>query len=281
MAKKQSLRSGATVGAVDSFTITQPASEESVALHTGNTITVEVDDTGDHDDFLAAIYDVCTGAANAPPSSACTPLANVGGNTWRGEINVGYLDPFDLLEAMKNVIVYGVLGTDEFAKVQTFRVNRGGSACTPCSTGCSGSGSERQCTFCSAQPVPVCLVVRNSTATIQNDTACTACAALNADFLMQHSNDPCFSCCWFSGPVDFCNDGSMGYWKLQKKDARLWELGVWRSDSGTVSFPIVLYRFTTSADNVCTFPVTLTLDQESVDDACRNWPATITVEAAP
>ena len=76
----------------------------------------------------------------------------------------------------------------------------------------------------------------------------------------------------------------MGYWKLEKIDARNWEAGVYYSESGHVSFPIVLYKFTTGSDNDCVIsllhPLVLTLDANSVGDECSDWPNTISFTPA-
>jgi hypothetical protein len=266
-----------TFGAADSFDIIKPGpgNEASVSLNPGNTITVEVESSADHDEIDAAIYDVCVGAAHAPGIGQCTPLVKIGGNTWRADLDAGFLDPFAILQSVKNVIVYGTIsngGEPPASKIRSFRIKRGGSGSG------SGSGSQRPCGNCTAQPVPVTLQVMNAGADIKNDE-CFLCAALNANFLLQHSNDSCFNCCWFSGPVDFCGDGiSMGYWKLEKTTPTDWELAVWFIETGATPFPVAVYRFATLA-NVCTFPITLNLDPNEGTDACIDWPATIRVEA--
>lgn len=276
MAKRQ-LQQLAPFGLGD-FEIMHPFPGESMPLLAGNTIEVVVNNNDENQTLVAAIFQAC-GSDNTPLPELCYPVDQGSGITKSGLIPVLFLDPFDILQDHKRVVVYGHIDGIGYSAgvVHSFRIERGASG----SLGGSGSGSQRPCTYCSAQPVPVFLILRNSTGAIENDTACGQCEALNADFPMQHSDDPCLSCCWFSGPVDFCGDGSMGYWALEKKDARLWELGVYYSIPGSDSFPIVRYHFSTGADNVCTFPITLTLDEESVDDACMNWPATIVVEAAP
>src|SRR4051812_14050358 len=93
------------------FVIVHPATDEPVALAADDTVAVEVDDSGNHDEFRAAVYGVCD--ANPPPPAACPDALTQGaGNTWRGKARVLFLDLFDILENHKHVVVWGRLGTD-------------------------------------------------------------------------------------------------------------------------------------------------------------------------
>jgi hypothetical protein len=261
------------------FNIIRPAPGEAVPLGPGNTIRVEVDDIGGHDEFWAAIYDSCD--PQSPPLSKCPHrLLNVGsGNTYRCDVPVHFLDPFDILEPHKQVVVWGVVdegkGPMATARTALFMIYRGGSGS---GSGIpSASGSQRHCQHCSAdQPIPV--AVRVTPAGVTSST-CASCEAINAPTLMLHSGDACLVCCWFSAPVAFCGQ-TPGYWRLEKENARDWELRFVRAASvSTGAEDVAVYRATTAADGDCSFPVTLNL-QSSLTH-CANWPATLTVEAAP
>ncbi len=210
MAKHQPTRSGTGL-----FDIVLPVKDQSVPLNAGCTVTVEVDDRGGHDAFGAAIICLCD---PVPSFGSCTPLTRVGAsNTWRGNVPVGYLDPFDILEDHKIVVVWGRKTPDVAKKTNAFRITRGGSGST-----CAGSGSQSRCGSCSAvQPVPVCLQL-TSAGGIAN-AACAHCTLLNQPALLIHSGDACLSCIWFSGPLAFCG-ANPAYWKLEKTSARAWDL---------------------------------------------------------
>jgi hypothetical protein len=265
------------------FDIFQPGNHATVLLNADGTVTVSVDDSGDHDTFHARVCDLCPDDPPDLSEAHCVELTNVpSSNTWVGNVPVGFLDPFDVHEPTKRIVVYGVVADLSAKMDQKFRISRGGSAALPGSMSASGSittTGSGSCGHCSdLNPVPVCLLLTYNH-TITNGTSCGNCDALNIDFVLQHSDDPCLSCCWFSGSVDFCNDGNSGYWKLEKIDARNWRAEVYYSESGHSPIPIVEYNFTTGTDNECIItsqqPLDLTLNTGSVGDECSNWPSTI------
>ena len=143
----------------------------------------------------------------------------------------------------------------------------------------SGTGSGSNCGFCSATPaVPVLLQLINNLGGITN-LNCANCAALNANFILQHSNDTSLSCCWFSGPIEFCG-ANPGYWKLEKTDATNWVLLLLLTQLDGSAAEVVRYTVA-SLSNACTFPITLARTSISVNDACANWPLTLTITPAP
>ena len=256
---------------VSDFDIVHPGIDEAVSLLSGCTVAVTVTDNGNHDSFLAKVVDSCD---ESVPSTANTfNLTNTPGtNTWTGSVPAGFLDPFDILECTKQIVVFGVIaGENPFPKLNPFRITKGGSVT------CSASGSQRSCDNCSAQPVPVCLLLQNSGGAIINQQ-CAQCGLLNDNFLLQHSDDPCFCCCWFSDPIEFCG-ANPGYWKLEKTNATTWVLLLLLSQPDGPPQQYAGYSATTDA-GVCTFPVTLTRVTEVVD-GCSNYPDTITIANAP
>src|SRR5207237_680185 len=108
------------------FDIDHPGIDEPVPL-VGSNVAIVVIDNGDHDSFLAKIVDSCD--TSTPSTANTVPLVNTPGtNTWTGSAPAGFLDPFDILEAMKKVIVFGtVLGTGTVAKSNNFRIVKGGA----------------------------------------------------------------------------------------------------------------------------------------------------------
>ena len=258
------------------FDIDVPASESSVPLLAGCLIDVRVTDHGPHEHFFAKVYDACE--ANIPLTHPADAVELSGNNsTFTGKVNVGFLDPFDILEATKQIAVWGVVGAGSVPKHQNFRIDRGGAG----SMSCTGSGSQPRCGFCGMGAVPVGLTLTHSNS-ITNGT-CTSCNALNRAFLLQHSNDTCLNCSWFSESADICGAGSMGYWRLTKTSATRWQLDGCLS-TGAGSSVIVRYERTV-ANNDCAIPspggIDLTIMQGSSTGQCANWPSTVNIAPAP
>ncbi|MBI1831107.1 MAG: hypothetical protein HYR84_06625 [Planctomycetes bacterium] len=262
------------------FDIDHPGPQEPMPLVGGIAVTVVIIDNGEHDSFCAKIVDVCD--TSTPTMTGCVPFTpSLIGNTWTANVPVGFLDPFDILEAMKKVLVFGTVdgtgpGTGTVTKSTVFRVVKAGSV------NCVGSGSQRPCNNCSAQPVPVCVLLKNVDGAITSDE-CPECELLNANFRLQHSDDACFSCCWFSDAIPFCGVDE-GYWKLEKAGATTWVLLLLLSQPNGPPLEFVRYTASTNA-GVCTFPVTLARDNNppviEVSNGCTNFPNTITIDNAP
>jgi len=250
-----------------------------VALNADGTIGVVVDDAGEHEAMVAAVYNVCD--ADPPPFESCFLLTLGAGNTWTGNVPAGLLDSFDILEHHKQIVAYGFKAGQVSAPIEhLFRINRPHPGLS-----CATTAAQRRCANCSpTQPLTVCLQLTHAGG-INNDAEdhCNNCARLNDPVLLQHSNDPCLGCCWFSAPVDFCsNDPGPGYWRLQKIDARNWNLKLYIAKTNAAPAEVILYSAATAADNVCSFPITLNRHDPQTDPtACDGWPAQITISAAP
>jgi hypothetical protein len=137
----------------------------------------------------------------------------------------------------------------------------------------AGSGSKpvkNGCIFFPANELlPVALNLHFDTR-IDGGTA-VAREQLNRDTLLIRAQDPNFSHCWFSLPLDFgAASGNPAFWMLEKTARDTWLLSL-RQSSGDVA----AYHLKTKKD---AFPITLKKDRVSKE--FTNWPLTITVSWA-
>lgn len=263
-----------------SFTIVQPSLDQTVTLGAGNTVHVEVDSDGTFTGFCAAVYDDC---GPTPSFNQCQPLTSAGGNTFTGDVPVNFLDAFDIPDVDKQIVVYGTSDSGTSRVIQQFRVVHGGSGPALGVGIPSASGSQGRCGFCSGNnPIPVSLqLTLDGDGGIVNED-CDNCATLNDGAVLQHSGDACFSCCWYSDAIDFCEDDEEpGYWKLQKSGVATWDLWLLQPQDDDNPAVIIHYTVTTLTDNDCSFPITLGLDVSSVGTECSGWPDAITISQGP
>jgi hypothetical protein len=123
--------------------------------------------------------------------------------------------------------------------------------------------------FLANEPLPVALNLHFDTR-IDGGTA-VAREQLNRDTLLIRAQDPNFSHCWFSLPLDFgAASGNPAFWMLEKTARDTWLLSL-RQSSGDVA----AYHLKTKKD---AFPITLKKDRVSKE--FTNWPGTITVSWA-
>jgi hypothetical protein len=134
----------------------------------------------------------------------------------------------------------------------------------------SGSQSRPRggrCKFFRAnEPVPVGLSLRLDTP-VKGGTAAGR-EQLNRDTLLIRAQDPNFTCCWFSRPLDFGVDsGNPAIWMLQKSTRDTWLLCLRR-----ITGEVAAYHLKTGKAG---FPITL--KKGRVSKEFTNWPRSITV----